>query len=441
MTVAQLHTLIQACQKLSGSKQRLAAFRRLGANIKPLIAIIYDPYRKFHVTSKAVLKYQREHRIDPPLAREVPTSLLSLLTRLTEKTVSGHAALREVVFFLQTHPETQHDTILRAVDKDLKIRVGTRMVNKAFPCLVPVFACALSYPWEKHQAFYRDQGDKWFVSRKLDGCRCLFRCTAETKQVQAFSRSGHSYPRHIEGLDVFFRAFEGLDGVLDGEMLVLDAQGQEHFNVVNAVMNPKATPVQGKKNVQLQAGQYLCFFAFDWIPTSVFDRGQGGPTWSQRQRHLQDILPVGTQIRLLEQVPHPEMPRMWREVERHGWEGLILRLDCPYEGKKSRKMLKRKTQADDEFAIVDASASTQLVPGSAESAQALEHVAIMYKDQRVWVGGGFSWAQRLKYGQNPEILIGKHVTVKHYGETTDREGRHSLRHPSVKTLWLQPRAH
>jgi len=77
----------------------------------------------------------------------------------------------------------------------------------------------------------------------------------------------------------------------------------------------------------------------------------------------------------------------------------------------------------------------QMGPGSTEPELALEHVGISHKGNRVWVGSGFSWEQRKEYAENPKQLIGMFATVLHNGESQNKQGLFSLRHPRVKELY------
>lgn len=436
-----LTELVLRCQSIASTHERADMFQRCGQEIKPLLALIYDPFQKFGVTAKHLLKYEKvvPESLGDPHAR----TLQSLLSELAEGQFTGHAALNECWAFIRSQAAVHRPTILAALNKDLKIRVGVQLVNKVFPFLVPVFSCALSHPLEKHQAFYEKHCDEWHVSRKLDGCRCMF--VHHGGVTTAYSRSGHVYPAHIEGLSFFLQQFQDHsdfpDGyVVDGEMGVVDGTGKEFFNVANSLMNPNAADAPQKRSKSLmQPGQYLCFFAFDWVPLPVFKQGHGGPKWSLRQKWLKAHLPTSRQLCLLPQHPASQLDALWAQVAREGWEGLILRLDTDYDGKKTRNMLKMKQQADEEFVIEEATASVQMPPDSTVPTLALEHVGVSYKGARVWVGSGFSWEQRLAYAAEPQVLVGKQVTVKHYGETTDKTGKMSLRHPTVKQLWWQPR--
>lgn len=436
--LSALQELIDQCQSIASTNQRCTTFKKYATPIKALIAQIYDPFQKFHVTRKNIEKFEKS-AANKAKSVAPPASLSELLTELSGGNLTGHAALHACTAFLSRYPRFR-EAVLRALNKDLQIRVGVQLVNQAFPLLVPVFSCALSHPLENHEAFYQKNEKNFFLSRKLDGCRCIFVC--EDGKATAYSRSGHVFPAHIEGLAYFLDQFKHLTGVIDGEMGVVDSDNKEYFNLSNSLMNPNAAESsKNRKNLTLGPDQRMTYFAFDFIPLETFKRGGGPPLFLERQgmlaQHLKPLMDSDDQKRvcILEQVPSSRMNTLWSEAENKGWEGLILRMNVNYEGKKSRFMLKRKRASDDEFMIEDATATLQMPPNGTEQELALEHVGITYKNNRVWVGSGFSWEERKQYANNPKALIGRYITVCYNGESTDKAGDFSLRHPRVKAMY------
>lgn len=444
--LAQLQTLIDTCALLPSRNERMAKFRELAAPIKDLIRDIYDPFQRFGVTRANVDRREKSLHMLPPTRKPrgrppslsrmapfapyqpMPDTLHELIQLLSERTIRGYEALDTCIEFIHRHEE-HRDVILRALQKDLSIRVGVKMVNEVFPFLVPTFSCALSLSWDDHQAFYQSHQNQFYISRKLDGIRCLIVC--QNGQVKAFSRSGHMFPDTITPLQPVLAQFAHQeDGVFDGEMGVVDAQHKEYFNEANSIMTPST-----KKSKELPKNKWLCYFAFDWIPLAEFQAGEGKLKWSERQKQLRDRLPLSASIKLLEQYPASEMDYCWEEAQEKGWEGLIVRLDTGYKGKKSRDMLKRKLTFDEEFIIEEATLSEQMSPDSCEKVPALEHVGITVQGCRVWVGSGFTWAERLDYARRQHELIGWTITVQHNGLTKNQQGGVALRHPRKKALY------
>jgi DNA ligase-1 len=64
----------------------------------------------------------------------------------------------------------------------------------------------------------------------------------------------------------------------------------------------------------------------------------------------------------------------------------------------------------------------------------LSNIVIEHKGNTVDVGSGFNLAERRRYYKNPEEILGKVVTVQYFEETTDQNGKHSLRFPVLKVI-------
>ena len=196
MNLRNYPQLIEECKKCKGAKTLIPTIRKFGAEIQPLIQIVWDPYQKFHVTGRSLTTHF------PCTTPEKPAdSLYHLLTGLVDGSLgSGNNAINVCLHFIEQHSEFK-DIILKAIDKDFKIRVGSKLLNKAFPMLIPEFSCALGYHFDDHQTFFADNMVHFLASRKLDGVRCIFVCRDGV--CTAMSRSGHEYPRSIPGLALF----------------------------------------------------------------------------------------------------------------------------------------------------------------------------------------------------------------------------------------------
>jgi DNA ligase-1 len=118
------------------------------------------------------------------------------------------------------------------------------------------------------------------------------------------------------------------------------------------------------------------------------------------------------------------------------WEGLMLRADAPYKGKRSKELLKYKSFSDDEYEVVDVEMGPfRYVKDGAECEETmLSCVTIMHKNHPVRVGSGFSIEQRQDFYKNPKKILGKIITVQYFSESQNQEGGISLRFPTFKIL-------
>ena len=70
-------------------------------------------------------------------------SLFDLLDSLNQRLVTGHKAIKETNGFIQNNPELK-DLLYLILDRNLKVRVSTKLINKAIPGLIPTFNVALA---------------------------------------------------------------------------------------------------------------------------------------------------------------------------------------------------------------------------------------------------------------------------------------------------------
>jgi DNA ligase-1 len=125
------------------------------------------------------------------------------------------------------------------------------------------------------------------------------------------------------------------------------------------------------------------------------------------------------------------------KANKYGWEGLMIRKNEIYKGKRSSDILKIKTFVDAEYLVVgvENSINRVIVEGKEVEEEMLKNVIIEHKGCQVQVGSGFSQEQRRKYFKNPEEIIGKTITVQYFEETENLQGGYSLRFPVIKAIY------
>ncbi|WWD20017.1 hypothetical protein CI109_104490 [Kwoniella shandongensis] len=134
-----------------------------------------------------------------------------------------------------------------------------------------------------------------------------------------------------------------------------------------------------------------------------------------------------------------EMEEMVKRAADEGWEGLILRADEGYKGKRSTDIRKFKKWQDAEYLVksLDTSKMRLSINGIFAEHEAMSNVWIEHDGHPVSVGSGFTAEQRLRYSRNPEQIVGKMMTVEYFSESekVGREGKRSLRFPRCKMVW------
>ena len=393
--------------------------------IKQVLKYTYSPFKQFHLTSATVKKNKK---LEP---REGYNDLFYLLDALTKRTITGHDAIQYVKGYVQYMDEWQQDLVFCILDKNLKTRTGADLINKAIPGCVPTFKVALANSYDKQKGKVNFDTQKWFASHKLDGVRCLAMID-ENGKCNFYSRQGKTF----DTLDTLRKEIESLDlcnMVFDGEVCVVDENGAEDFQGIMKEIKRKDHTIENPK-----------YKIFDYLMLEEFDTQVSKRSLSDRLGKFNMVYNTFNEqlncIDLLEQwkVESEEHFQELAELAtKNNWEGLILRKDCEYKGKRSNDLLKVKKFFDEEYVVKSIETSTHriIVDGLEVEEEMLSNVIIEHKGCDVGVGSGFNQEERRLYFNNPERIIGKTITVQYFEETLNQDGCHSLRFPVVKHVY------
>lgn len=387
---------------------------------KRLLKYVYNPYWKYGVTSKNCKK-----RTD--LCKSVTNNIYELLDMLEKRMITGHDAIGAVNGFIENNSEFA-DLIYLIIDKNLKTRTDSKLINKVYPNLIPTFEVALAVKYdEKTGKNVSFDGKSWYMSRKLDGLRCIT-IVDNVGEVKTFSRAGNEFTTLQKVKDEIKKL--GLTNIVfDGEICIIDENGNEDFT--------KAVSQVKKKDFTLENPMYKIF---DMLTLEDFQRRTSEEILSTRLEKLNATIPLDAKyLNVVEQIPLTEesFATMQKVVADEGWEGLMLRANIQYEGKRSKNLLKVKKFFDDEYIVKDVEMGIKplLIDGKMVDTELMASVKIEHKGQVVSVGSGFSDSERLEYFKNPKKIIGKTITVQYFEESQDKTGKLSLRFPTVKFIY------
>ncbi|KAL1918358.1 uncharacterized protein VTP21DRAFT_3018 [Calcarisporiella thermophila] len=467
--LAQLQHLVDRLNTVNSSIEKKEILREYPESL-PLLRQIYDPALNFNVTSARLVGFQKEKNFNIPEDTPQFKSLGSLLAALSLREITGHKALYAISAFQMRfcgNDERRRDIFNKVLDKNLKTGCSIATINEVYPGTIPRFHVSLAHSFDEKKDRHIEG---WFSSRKLDGVRCLISVdwdlpNPQVLNVLTYSRGGRRFKSlgKVESAVAmtmrrwweskqgeFFRlvkkdfdiynkeenAGEWKYGfVLDGEICVLKRSDsgleEDDFQMTaSEVMRQDHTV------------QQPTFFAFDILSKVEFERRKGIRLFSKRLEFLQEVIGKhgGELLRIVEQTPvqsKAHLEELVRQADKGRWEGLILRKDAAYKGKRSRDILKIKHYTDQEFIVHDIVTGVMRIPenGSYAERNVLTSVIIYYKGNKVNVGSGFSIEERLRYAQDPSLILGKQITVQYFSETNQSKRNASLRFPVVKKVW------
>ena len=265
-----------------------------------------------------------------------------------------------------------------------------------------------------------DYNDKVFIQPKLDGVRCLIQFEASNKKgphgpnvVKAYSRTGKEWKNidHIlEQLTTFFQKFPNI--VLDGELYNHDFK--DNFEeIISMVRKQKPTEEdrsKARKNVQ--------FHCYDLIDTTV--------SFKTRDEFIKEYVPKSYCVKHVHTMPVPN-PGALHYVHganiECGYEGSIVRLNTPYECKRSHSLRKFKEFHDADAQIVGYETGKGKRTGTLGK-------FIMLDDEGVEFGcppgKGYSYKDLAEMLNNITDYVGKRATFTYFQRTQAGSYRHPL---------------
>ena len=419
----QIQEFVDAQNATNSNTDKLNVLKKYANNeaVRNALEYTYNTFKQYGVTSANCKKNSN-------LIKYGYSDLFKLLDDLSIRFITGHTAISLVNGFVEANKKHE-DLIFSIIDRNLKTRSTTSMINKVIPGLIPTFDVALANSYDEKMAKKVDFDDIWFVSRKLDGCRCI--CIInEDGEPTYFSRAGNEFLT-LKNLDAEIISLGLKNMVIDGEICMLDANGNENFQGIIKEIKRKDHTIENP-----------FFYMFDLLTMEEFIKKEGTTPFSIRNVQLDNLFfqREFTKIDYLPQTILIDEQMLMFHVstaKENGWEGLMLRKDAPYQGKRSNDVLKVKQFYDAEYVVVDIENAVNrvIVDGKEVEELMMRNVVIEHRGYRVQVGSGFSHEQKRFYFENPNEILGKQITVQYFEETKNQNGGISLRFPTVKAIY------
>lgn len=260
------------------------------------------------------------------------------------------------------------------------------------------FEPMLAKKWElpKIEKFFREFSRSLYTQPKLDGIRCIARAEG------LFSRQGQeiiAVPHIHASLEPLFA--ENPDLILDGELYNHDLH--DDFGEISSIVRKKNPTTE-----QLEKAERVMEY-------HVYDMPSCNENFGQRSEELLKLLgDFGVSwIKLVPTNEHTSIETIdmeYGQLLEDGYEGQMVRLDAPYEQKRSAALLKRKEFQDAEFECVS------IEEGNGNWAGLAKRVTCRLPDGRTFGAGIKGNADRAK-----ELLTEKHlvVTVRYFQMSKD----------------------
>lgn len=392
-----------------------------GDALRDLAKFVYDPYRVIYVrVTEDVLDFADKEATSLGSDLDVWGAFKSLLHLLEARAISGHEARRHVATFLATIPSDYREWFVAILNKDLKIGVGRKIIEKHISDVAPKFSVQLcpSKQWDG----YTIPDGGWMVSPKIDGIRGIIGpfgndLGGSLHGYRALSRNGlplynteHILIELVGFANTFYRRND-VWPVFDGEFYT---HGWELSSSITATQS---------KHTEAHRLQY---HVFDIITYPEWVAGK-----CKAEAHFRDVMLGNILTYASDSIVHvpsiitvdPEEARMITQAYvDDGYEGAVLKgVGSFYEFRRSKAWVKFKPFVDEDLIVSGLelgwldSAGRMYDDGDprASGDQVVKSLIVDRQGVKTNVGSGLTHLQRRVFCASPEKVVGKTATVRY----------------------------
>lgn len=401
---------LEAVADCPGKKDKVSLLRSHLQDVDFLRVAVYayDPFRTFGLAT-------RPQMVSVGLG-EFTTDTWSLLDGMSNRTITGSAAVKALTSELQRLSPESGELLWRIVNKDLRAGFGPATINSVRPGEIaefPYMRCTL--PEKSNMASWR-WSDGIYSQLKADGSFANVN-KDHAGQVWITTRQGTMYPDNVLGIEQEIR--HHLDPGLQthGELTVYEGGKLLPRQVGNGILNSLA---QGGV---LAPNQHVVFDAWDQIPlVAVVPKGSYSKPYVRRYEELAGQVFMAEQLQVVEtRIVHSKAEAYghYREMLAQGLEGTVCKhpgmvwYDTGSSGNKDQ--VKLKLQADFELRITG---FKEGAPGT-KTAATFGSLLCHSEDRTLEVGvSGLTDELRAKIHNNRDYWLDQIITVRGNGIMT-----------------------
>ena len=391
-----------------------------------ILYLAYNPHLNFYITGDALSDPDPRFHEGKGISKVLDPHD-TIIEDLIGRKVTGNAAkerCEEVLAKLN-----YHDAIIfkRILNRDLRLGMGIKTINKVWKDLIPEFGVMLCSPANEKTLDKMDY--PCLAQLKLDGMRSVVIVNNDSVQVK--SRSGKDIQLHGEFDEQFSKLGQGGSWVFDGELLVLGDDGnpldrKTGNGILNKAVKGTITPEDAKR---------VRMVVWDMIKGDGFAKGsdnrfnynlrfkmlagfveQFSQGWIAGMIQCGENIQPKMQLVVTRQVANYEEANTWaQEVMKQGHEGIILKSTAgTYESKRVSHQIKIKAELEADLVVTD------WIEGTGRNAGRLGALTVKSADGAVVVNVGSGFSDELRDEITKDNILGSIITVKYNEIIQDR---------------------
>lgn len=436
----RVYDILEQIKNTPKSSEKIEILKHVSPEMNNILKVIFDDTYNKNIRYN-IKKLPDIHQVGNMTIEDQYMNFHGALQSLAKREITGNMAKEFITNIISSFNKQDQDILLSILDRNLKIGISENTVQKLFGTNHK-FEVALAKKYHEVKVDIFD--GKWFVSRKLDGVRCIAIIDLDNNTTEFYSRTGKPYKTLNELSCPVFDLLKPLKTgkyVLDGEVCIVDENGEEHFDKIMDEVTRKNHTVKNP-----------CYIIFDFLKYEEFSNQKESDIFETRIQKLytlfeiygktHDLTHSKIQALLQKKLQSQEQFDKWLKTSReNNWEGLMVRQNIPYVSGRQKSLLKIKEFNDAEYVVegVHVGQMTYNEDGH-KLFDVVTDLVINHKGTIVKVGSGISKSQRIEWFKDPSKIIGKTITVQYFEETKNKKTNEwSLRFPVLKYVYDSPR--
>ena len=386
--------------------------------LREVVRLALDPFTQFYI--RKIPAYTPNDLSIEPISLAFA---LDTLFDLSNRNVTGHAAIAHLKSTLEAVSPDDAKVIERIIQKDLKCGVAISTANAVWTGLLNDYPVMLCSPFE--QKIVDKIKFPAYVQLKMDGMR--FNAIVRDGKCEFRSRNGKEI-QLLGNLEQEFITLAGnIDCVFDGELMVMHPDDTQFMDRQsgNGILN-KAN----KGTISVTEAAMVHATVWDVIPYVLFSDGYCGTPYATRFSSLKTIIDKipapNKKIWLVASDIVENMDQANAKFEEYlglGLEGIILKDGSGvWEDKRAKHQIKFKGELECDLKIV------AVEQGSGKYAGMLGSLVCESSDGviKVNVGSGLNEEQRINLWHIKEEILDRIVAVKYNMRIKNKVGEESL---------------
>ena len=391
---------------------------------------------KFYI--KQIPEYQKNTNI---LGDNLTHLTLSRLSPLSDRTVTGHAAIQLLKNILESVDVDAAYIIERIIEKDCKINMGTRNINKVIPDLIEKTGYMGCKPYSKELLLKLLAKGRCYSQEKMDGR--FINAVIQGGEVMNESRQGE--PTILEN-PVFFSEMAQLkDCVLNGELTMEGIPRYESNGIISSLISIAEKKAEGKdfaKDIKKLEAKHMPYSqALDLIRVTAWDiltideyftRTCKRP-YHERLDDLRTTIQGFNTISVVETrevSTVEEVMAHFEEVVKRDGEGTVVKsMDGVWADTKPSYQIKVKKEINLDLKVVGFNYGTK----GTKNEFLISSLNVESEDGQLKTKPQGIDEDGMEYiTANQEKLLGRIVEIKCSGLSRDSKGNYSTLHPVYK---------